>query len=519
MDHPQAVRAFCRVTVWAWKSNSNKDNPIVVSKTLIPKPFPNSVKPIAHQLFSLGVSQQRAVTAQDSCTKDHTTLLVESYYEHQSLKALVDKLNKKASCPLEILQDDGDWSKDHFWTVIRFLQHSSRSKEILQVFDAWKNKEISRNNELNFEKIIVVLGEEGLVEDAVSAFLEMKSLDLTPSLQIYNSLIHGYARNGKFDDAFLCLNQMKEINLSPESDTYDGLIQAYGKYKMYDEMGMCLKRMELDGCLPDQFTYNLLIKEFAHGGLLTRMERVYQSMRTRKMNSESSTSIAMLEAYANFGIVEKMEKALRRVRHSKAPLKDDLVRQIACVYIKNYMFSRLDDLGDYLASRTGRTNIVWCLRLLSHACLLSRKGMDSVVKEMEGANVSWNVTIANTILLAYLKMKDFTRLRTLLSKLPNHNLKPDIVTVGILFDASSIGFEGTEALQTWKRMGILYKCAKMNTDPLVLAAFGKGQFVRNCEEVYSSLEPEAREERSWTYYNLIHLVTKHNEGTLSLKEI
>ncbi|XP_043812284.1 pentatricopeptide repeat-containing protein At4g14190, chloroplastic-like, partial [Manihot esculenta] len=345
---------------WKFKSDNNR---VLSSKTLIQKPFSLLPKPLS----CLHSSAPPHTIPQDNSTK-HRTLLVESYHEHKRLKILLAKLNKKGSCPLEMLQDDGDWSKDHFWAVIRFLKQSSRTKEILQVFDTWKNIEKSRINEFNYEKIINLLCEEGIMEDASLTFIEMKSFGLSPSLQIFNSLIHGYASNGKFDDALFYLNQMKEINLSSESDTYDGLIQAYGKYKMYDEMGMCLKQMEIDGCSPDCFTYNLLIREFAQAGLLTKMERLYQSMRTKRMDLQSCTLIAMLEAYVNFGIVEKIDKVLRWVRKSKATLKEDLIRKIAVIYIENLMFSRLDDLGDDLSSRSGKTDIVWCLHLLSSAC-------------------------------------------------------------------------------------------------------------------------------------------------------
>lgn len=378
----------------------------------------------------------------------------------------------------------------------------------------WREVEKSRSNEFNYEKIIWLLGEEGLMEDAVMAFMEMKSLGLCPSIQVYNSMIHGYARNGKFDDALSYLDMMKAMNLHPESGTYDGLIEAYGKYKMYDEMGVCLKKMELDGCLPDRYTYNLLIREFARGGLLTRMERKYQSMRSKGMSFQSSTLIAMLEAYVNFGIVEKMEKILRWIWGTKVFVKEELIRRVAGVYIANYMFSRLHDLAVDLTSRTGRTEIVWCLHFLSHACLLSRKGMEFVVKEMEETNACWNITVANIILLAYLKMKDFTRLRILLSKLADHHVEPDIVTFGILFDAKNIGFNGTETLETWRKMGLLYRRVEMNTDPLVLTAFGKGKFLSNCEEAFCSINPNSREKKRWTYFDFINLVAKHNERRL-----
>ena len=371
----------------------------------------------------------------------------------------------------------------------------------------WKNIEKSRINELNYEKIIGLLGEEGMMEEAVEALREMEDYGLQPSLEIYNSIIHAYAGNGKFDDALFFLNEMKEIGLAPETDTYDGLIEAYGKYKMYDEIGTCLKTMELDECPPDHFTYNLLIREFSRAGLLQRMERVYQIMLTKQI-LQSSSLVAMLEAYANFGILDKMEKFYRKVVNSTT-LKEDTIRKLANVYIKNYMFSRLDDLAIDLSSRTGRNDLVWCLRLLSHACILSRKGMDSIIQEMDEAEASWNVTIANVILLAYMKMKDFKHLRSLLSQLSSHQVRPDITTIGILFDAIKIGFDGAEVLETWRRMGFLYRAVEMNTDPLVLIAFGKGHFLRDCEEVYTSLEPKAREEKRWTYHNLIDLVIKH----------
>ncbi|CAK7348103.1 unnamed protein product [Dovyalis caffra] len=486
---------------WTWKFFNNNYKTLVTTPSL-PLCFRH---PAAH-----AISQ-----SQDYSTK-HTTLLVESFHEHKRLKSLLDNLKNNQN-PLQLLQQDGDWSRDHFWAVIKFLKHSGRSNQILPVFHMWRDTEKTRINEFNYEKIVGLLGEEGLMEDAVSAFLEMKSFGLCLSLQVYNSIIHGYARNGKFDDALFYLKHMKEMNLRLESDTYDGLIEAYGKYRMYDEMGMCLKKMELDGCSPDRYTYNLLIQEFARGGLLTRMERIYQSMRTKRMKLQSSTLISMLEAYASFGIVEKMEKILRWTWNSKVTVKDELVRKLAGVYIANYMFSRLHDLAVDLTSRTGQTDIVWCLHLLSHACLSSRRGMDAVVREMEDSNACWNVTVANIILLACLKMKDFTRLRILFSRLPECRVEPDMVTFGILLDAEEIGFNGKEILEMWRKVGFLYRHVEMHTDPLVLSAFGKGRFLRSCEEAYSSLEPSAREKKRWTYINFINLVTKEKQREKQLQ--
>lgn len=377
-----------------------------------------------------------------------------------------------------------------------------------QVFDLWKNIEKSRINELNYSKIIKVLGEEGLMEEAILSFKEMKSYGLNPTLEVYNSMIHGFGQKGNFADALVYLHEMREDNVAPETDTYDGLIEAYAKHKMYDEIGMCLKKMKLNGCPPDQITYNLLMRQFSKGGLLKRMESVYHTMISKRMHLQSSTLVAMLETYVRFGIMDKMEKFYLRALNTKTHLGDDLIRKLAEVYIGNYMFSRLETLGVDLSTAFGETDLLWCLRLLSHSFLLSRQGMDSILQEMERENVPWNVTFANIILLTHLKMKDFTHLRISLSQL-THSVEPDIVTVGILFDAIDMGFDGTGTLEAWQRMELFYKAVEMNTDPVVITAFGKGNFLQNCELAFSTLEPEERVKKRWTYNNLINLVLKH----------
>ncbi|XP_050373457.1 pentatricopeptide repeat-containing protein At4g14190, chloroplastic [Argentina anserina] len=485
---------------WSFKHNNTL---FLFPKTQTPKPSTKTTTLFlchAHHYFS--PTPPLPPHKATSPTK-HTT-----HHDNNKLRALLETLMEKENdcCPLQLLRDDGDWTTDHFWAVIRFLIHDSRPMEILQLFDVWRNIEKSRIDEINYCKMIGLLVEEDLIEEAVVCFQDMKSHDLGMSVEIYNSIVHGLSRNGKFDDAMLLINEMKEMNLAPDADTYDGLIEAYGKYKMYDEMGMCLKKMRLNGCSPDHITYNLLIREFARGGLLNRMERVYQSMVSKRMDLQAPTLIAMLEVYAKFGILEKMEVFYRRALNSRAILKDDLIRKVAEVYIENYKFSSLENLGIDLSPKYGQTDLIWCLHLLSHAALLSRRGMDSIVLEMEDKGVPWNATVVNIIMLAYLKMKDFTRLRILFSRSLTRGVDPDIITVGILFDATKIGYDGSATLDIWRKHGFLYKAVEMNTDSLVITTFGKGDFLRNFEAVYSSLEPEVRENKTWTYQDLIDSV-------------
>ncbi|XP_043720489.1 pentatricopeptide repeat-containing protein At4g14190, chloroplastic [Telopea speciosissima] len=506
MDSRCSSLDFCKYKT-KWSSNSpcrTLSVKLFVSSTIHFPLFPS------HSALSTQFKSHAQHTSLQHSTEKHTTLLVETFHENRILKTLFGKLSRMNSNPLQILQDDGDWSKDHFWAVMRFLKETSRSKEALQVFDMWKNIEKSRINEVNYGKLIEFLGEVGLMDEAASLLRDMKSNALSPSLEIYNSLIHGFARKGEFDNALFYFEEIEEMKLKPLTKTYNGLIQAYGDYRMYDEMNSCVKRMELEGCVPDDDTYNVLIRELARGGLIRRMERVYRTLLSKRMSLQSSALIAMLEVYVNLGILEKMEKAYRKVLNTKTPLNEGLIRKLARVYIENHMFSRLEDLGLDIASRKGRTDLFWCLRLLSQACLLSKKGMSSIAYEMEIAKSSWNITVANIIALAYLKMRDLRLLDAVLSDIQTKSVKPDIVTIGVFFDADDVGFDGMRALDAWRGMGLLEESVAMDTDPLVLTAFGKGHFLRSCEEMYSSLGPEAREKRVWTYHDLIENVLKHN---------
>ncbi|XP_020113167.1 pentatricopeptide repeat-containing protein At4g14190, chloroplastic [Ananas comosus] len=443
--------------------------------------------------------------AGEDSRRQHKALLVETFHQSSTLRALLRQLSRKGSDPLRMLRRDGDWTSDQLWAAVAFLAESGRSGEALQVFDYWKNNEIARINEANYSRIIRFLCERSFTSEAVSAFQDMKSHDLIPSLAIYNAIIHGFAREKKFDEAIATLEKISEVGLPRKSETYNGLIQAYGSHKMYDDMSKCVKRMESDGCFPDEVTYNILITEFARGGLIERVERTFRTLLSKRMNLQPSTLVAMLEAYTDLEILEKMEKAYNRVLKTKAFLKESLIRKLAKVYIKNHRFSCLEDLGNDIGGTVGRNDLVWCILLLSSACCLSRKGIDSVVREMEVAKAQFSITFANILAHFYLKMKDFRALDVTFMRARKENIKPDIVTIGILFDACKIGYDGTRVLEEWVRNGYLQDIAQMRTNELVLTAFGKGFFLIKCEKLYSSLESDKKRSHSWRYCDLISL--------------
>lgn len=111
----------CKMRLNKNKKNKLEHNLVFFSETLIRKP-----------VIYCCLSSAPSLEVDYDSTK-HATLLVESYHEYQALNALIQRLNRKVSCPFQILQRDGDWTKDHFWAVVKFLKNSSRIKQISQV--------------------------------------------------------------------------------------------------------------------------------------------------------------------------------------------------------------------------------------------------------------------------------------------------------------------------------------------------------------------------------------------------
>lgn len=368
--------------------------------------------------------------------------------------------------------------------------------------------EKSRASVVNYFQIIRLFCENNQIDKAMLIFQDMEKHGIPPSVPIYNAIIHGFARIKEFEESKALLTRMVEDDgLSPIPETYNGLIQAYGSHGFYDDMSKCVKMMESAGCSPNELTYNTLIQEFSRGRLLEKMEKFYRTLLSNRMNLQTSTLIAMLKAYSDLGILEKMERIYLKVLNSNGYIEKDLIRKVAKVYIENCRFARLEEFGYGISGRTGRTELVWCILLLSAAGLLSRRGMNSIAREMEISKVRLSTTFANIFALFYLKIKDFKALNGVFSEAVKHRAEPDMLTVCILFDARLVGYDCTNVLEKWRRYGYLEAGVEMRTDPLVMSAFGKGTSMLKCGKIYSSLGSEAKGKKLWKYSDLIRLVS------------
>ena len=77
-------------------------------------------------------------------------------------------------------------------------------------------------------------------------------------------------------------------------------------------------------------------------------------------------------------------------------------------------------------------------------------------------------------------------------------MKPDIVTCGVLY-----GTHRVDGIDSWRKTVFFENVVEFKTDPLVLVAFGKGDFLKTVEEL------DDRKRKVLTYEHLIELVKQH----------
>ena len=130
-----ALDIQCKIALrWRPNSDSSNNSPLIFPKTTLTKQS-SKFTFVTNQTCLSSLHHSSPPPPPPSNGTRHTSLLVEkyNYNEHQRLRDLLEKLSNTNSCPLQILSDYGDWSKDQFWAVIKFLIHASRSPEALQV--------------------------------------------------------------------------------------------------------------------------------------------------------------------------------------------------------------------------------------------------------------------------------------------------------------------------------------------------------------------------------------------------
>ncbi|OWM90122.1 hypothetical protein CDL15_Pgr006443 [Punica granatum] len=206
----------------------------------------------------------------------------------------------------------------------------ARANRVRDLWDFLK-KMSRRGNEIvsvsTVTCLIKVLGEEGLVNEALVGFYRMKQFHLKPDVIAYNAIIHALCRVGNFKKARFLLDQMElpGFHCPPDVYTYTILIGSYCKYSMQTGCRKAIRRrlweanhlfriMLFKGFVPDVVTYNCLIDGCCKTNRIERALELFDDMGKRGCVPNRVTYNSFIRYYSAVNEIDKAIEILRRMQ-------------------------------------------------------------------------------------------------------------------------------------------------------------------------------------------------------------
>lgn len=175
--------------------------------------------------------------------------------------------------------------------------------------------------------LIKVLGEEGLVNEALAAFYRMKQFHCRPDVYSYNTVIYALCKVGNFKKAKFLLEQMElpGFRCPPDTFTYTILISSYCKHSLQTGCRKAIRRrmweanhlfriMLFKGFKPDVVTYNCLIDGCCKTYRIERALELFDDMVKQGCFPNRVTYNSFIRYYCATNEIDKAMKMLRRMQ-------------------------------------------------------------------------------------------------------------------------------------------------------------------------------------------------------------
>ncbi|XP_065854811.1 pentatricopeptide repeat-containing protein At1g77405-like [Euphorbia lathyris] len=175
--------------------------------------------------------------------------------------------------------------------------------------------------------LIKILGEEGLVNQALALFYRMKQYHCKPDVYAYNTIIYALCRVGNFKKARFLLEQMElpGFRCPPDIYTYTILISSYCKYsqqtgcrkairKRLWEANHLFRIMLFNGFVPDVVTYNCLIDGCCKTYRIERALELFEDMNKRGCVPNRVTYNSFIRYYSAVNEIDKAVEMLRKMQ-------------------------------------------------------------------------------------------------------------------------------------------------------------------------------------------------------------
>ncbi|XP_074292499.1 pentatricopeptide repeat-containing protein At1g77405 [Silene latifolia] len=209
------------------------------------------------------------------------------------------------------------------------LAKANKISELWEFLKEMSRKRIGVVTTMSVTCLMKCLGEEGLVNEAVRLFYDMKRFHCKPDVFAYNTIIYALCRVGFFNKARSLLQQMElpGFRCPPDTFTYTILISSICKYSMQTgcrkatrrrmwEANHLFRLMLFNGIAPDIVTYNALIDACCKTNRIGRALELFEDMNQRGCAPTRVTYDSLIRYYCAVNEIETGIKMLRRMQEA-----------------------------------------------------------------------------------------------------------------------------------------------------------------------------------------------------------
>ncbi|KAM9958537.1 hypothetical protein ACTFIW_009071 [Dictyostelium discoideum] len=343
--------------------------------------------------------------------------------------------------------------------AIKFIQRmglSNHPNRILEIMKLFEEKSVELNQRL-YSCILSGLANCKDIDNCLMVFERMLENGIKPNNHIFNSLFIVHMANGKVDESFQILNSMETTyGLLPDHINYTSLINGLVKNKKPKLAIQLFSEARIKGMQPDSVTLSVMVDACAKNDLVEKAFQYYeefkylnltptevtfnsliyacakrsddhyylksfellQDMAIHKFKPDIITYTSLMKGAAKRGEVQVFEKIYRELLYNRDDFKQQPDQRVFTCALFGYANNQIISKKTYL-NKTGLS--------------INIEKSEKVLQEMKARGIPLTKYPMDEYLKVLTHSGRLNRAReTFDIEYPKHNIKPDIITYGII---------------------------------------------------------------------------------------
>ncbi|GAU41422.1 hypothetical protein TSUD_26020 [Trifolium subterraneum] len=310
-----------------------------------------------------------------------------------------------------------------------------------------------RVDNLSVEHIVKILGRESQYSIASKLFDIIPVEEYSLDVKACTTVLHSYARTGKYKRAIEIFEKMKETGLDPTLVTYNVMLDVYGKMgRSWDKILELLdqiksrglvfddftcstvisacgreealnifKEMEDNNCVPDAITYNELVA--------VGIEKVENEIYDGHVFPSWTLLRTLVLTYYKCRQLRGMVRAFHQLQKNGYKLDMVVINSVLSLFVQNKKLEKAHEMLDLIRNNGLKPNLVTYNSLID---LYARVGdcwkAEEMLKEIRNSGLNPDVVSYNTVIKGFCKKGLVQEAIRILQEMTNNGIQPCPIT-------------------------------------------------------------------------------------------